>query len=87
MKNGGFDLGDNGDWGGYEKRFKTIDITDTHEGAFCVALRGVLALLSTNELTSSQDEHIGDCTHPLVFNAKPGSLDWPRKSWTIGSSI
>ena len=40
MKNGGFDLGDNGDWGGYEKRFMTIDMTETHEGAFCAALRG-----------------------------------------------
>ena len=40
LKNGGFDLGDNGDWGGYEKRFMTIDMTETHEGAFCASLRG-----------------------------------------------
>ena len=40
LRNGGFDLGDNGDWGGYEKRFVSIDQTDTHEGAFCVKLRG-----------------------------------------------
>jgi len=40
LMNGGFDLGDNGDWGGYEKRFRSIDGTETHEGAFCVSLRG-----------------------------------------------
>ena len=40
LSNGGFDLGDNGDWGGYEKRFVSIDHTETHEGAFCVSLRG-----------------------------------------------
>lgn len=40
LSNGGFDLGDNGDWGGYEKRFISIDDTETHEGAFCVSLRG-----------------------------------------------
>ena len=40
LKNGGFDLGDDGAWGGYEKRFVSIDGTETHEGAFCVSLRG-----------------------------------------------
>ena len=40
LRNGGFELGDSGDWDGYEKRFYTIDMTDTYQGAFCAWLRG-----------------------------------------------
>jgi hypothetical protein len=40
LKNGGFELGDSGDWGGYERGFPSIDSTETYEGAFCAWLRG-----------------------------------------------
>ena len=40
LGNGGFDLGDNGDWGGYERQFPSVDHAQTHQGAFCAKLRG-----------------------------------------------
>ena len=51
LRNGDFDLGDSGDWGGYERHFPSIDATESHEGAFCARLRGGFSSAIDQNLT------------------------------------
>jgi hypothetical protein len=51
LQNGGFELGDSGDWSGYENSFISIDHTETYEGAFCIRLRGGFSSAIDQKLT------------------------------------